>query len=68
MAYLSPEGIIFNNFQEYCDSDDLELDDKFRKLLAGNRTPQTEEERVWLKNMRKLQSEGKVTDIPSGTF
>ena len=68
MSYISVDGKIYKDFQEYCNSDDLELDDKFRKLLAGSRTPQTEEERVWLENMRKLESEGKIIEIPSGTF
>lgn len=68
MSYTSADGTIFKDYQEYCNSDDLELDDKFRKLLSGSRTPQNEDERVWLDNMRKLQSEGKVIEIPSATF
>ena len=68
MSYISVDGKTYKNFQEYCNSDDLELDDKFRKLLSGSRTPQTEEECVWLENMRKLEAEGKVIDIPSGSF
>lgn len=68
MSYISVDGKIYKDFQEYCNSDDLELDDKFRKLLSGSRTPQTEDERLWLENMRKLQSEGKIIEIPSGTF
>lgn len=65
MAYISPDGESFRDYQEYCNSDDLELDDKFRKLLAGSRIPQNEEERSWLIEMRKLESEGKVIEIPS---
>ena len=68
MSYISADGKTYKDFQEYCNSDDLELDDKFRKLLSGSRTPQTEEERALLENMRKLQAEGKVIDIPSGSF
>ena len=68
MSYISVDGMIYKDFQEYCNSDDLELDDKFRKLLSGSCTPQTEDERLWLENMRKLQSEGKIIEIPSGTF
>lgn len=68
MSYISADGKTYKDFQEYCNSDDLELDDKFRKLLTGSRTPQNEEEHVWLGNMRKLQAEGKVVDIPSGAF
>lgn len=68
MAYISVDGKTYKDFQAYCNSDDLETDDKFRKLLAGSRTPQNDEERNWLTNMKKLQSEGKVIDIPSGTF
>lgn len=68
MAYISVEGILYKDFQEYCNSEDLELDDKFRKLLAGSRIPQNDEEKVWLENMRKQQAEGKVIDIPSDIF
>lgn len=63
--YISPDGKSYKDFKEYCDSDDLELDDKFRKLLAGARTPQNDEERAWLDEMRRLQEEGSVIDIPS---
>lgn len=68
MSYISAGGKTYKDYQEYCNSDNLELDDKFRKLLAGSRTPQTEDERLWLGNMRKIQSEGKVIEVPSGTF
>lgn len=68
MAYISPEGKTYKDFKAYCNSDDLETDDVFRKLLAGSRTPQNEEERKWLEEMRRLQSEGKIIDIPTGTF
>ena len=53
MAYISADGKLYKDFQEYCNSEDLELDDKFRKLLAGSRIPQNDEEKVWLENMRK---------------
>lgn len=68
MAYISVEGKLYKDFQEYCNSEDLELDDKFLKLLAGSRIPQNDEEKVWLENMRKQQAEGKVIDIPSDIF
>lgn len=68
MAYISADGKLYKDFQEYCNSEDLELDDKFRKLLAGSRIPQNDEEKVWLENMRKQQAEGKVIDIPSDIF
>lgn len=68
MAYISADGKLYKDFQAYCNSEDLELDDKFRKLLAGSRIPQNDEEKVWLENMRKQQAEGKVIDIPSDIF
>lgn len=68
MAYILFEGKSYKDFQAYCNSDDLETDDKFRKLLAGSRTPQNNEEKTWLANMRKIKAEGKIIDIPSGTF
>ena len=65
MAYLSIDGKCYKDYQEYCNSDHLDIDDKFRKLLSGSRTPQNEEERTWLENMRKLQEDGKIVEIPS---
>ena len=65
MAYISIDGKSFKDYQEYCNSDDLDIDDKFRKLLSGSRTPQNDEERMWLENMRKLQEDGKIVEIPS---
>lgn len=68
MAYISVDGKTYKDFQAYCNSDDLDTDDKFRKLLAGSRTPQNDKEKIWLTEMQKLEAEGKVIDIPSGTF
>ena len=68
MAYISVEGKLYKDFQEYCNSEDLELDDKFQKLLAGSRTPQNDKEKIWLAEMQKLEAEGKVIDIPSDIF
>ena len=65
MSYISPDGIEYEDYKAYCNSDDLELDDKFRKLLVGARAPQNDEEKTWLENMRKLQEEGRAIDIPS---
>ena len=63
--YISTDGKHYKDYQEYCNSDDLDIDDKFRKLLSGSRTPQNDEERMWLENMRKLQEDGKIVEIPS---
>lgn len=65
MPYISPDGIEYKDYQEYCNSDDLELDDKFRKLLVGARTPQNDKEQSWLDEMRRIQEEGRVVYIPS---
>ncbi len=65
MAYISVDGKSYKDYQEYCNSDDLDIDDKFRKLLAGSRIPQNDEERAWLAEMQKLEAEGKVIEIPS---
>lgn len=65
MEYISTDGKHYKDYQEYCNSDDLDIDDKFRKLLSGSRTPQNDEERMWLENMRKLQKDGKIVEIPS---
>ncbi|MDO5442399.1 MAG: hypothetical protein Q4G10_01885 [Bacteroidia bacterium] len=68
MAYISVDGKEYRDYQEYCNSDDLEIDDIFRKLLSGNRIPQNDEERTWLDEMQKLEAEGKIIEIPSDIF
>lgn len=68
MEYISSEGKVYKDYQSYCNSDDLDVADIFRKLLAGSRTPQNDKEKIWLAEMQKLEAEGKVIDIPSGTF
>ena len=65
MAYISIDGKSYKDYQEYCNSDDLDIDDKFRKLLYGSRIPQNDEERAWLAEMQKLEAEGKTIEIPS---
>lgn len=67
--YKSPDtGKVYKDYEEYCNSDELELGIVAIKLMAGERTPQNEREKKILAEIRKLQAEGKIVDIPYGTF
>lgn len=58
MSYISPEGKKFNSYQEYCNSDTLDLDLICCKLLSGKRKPQNDKEEELLKQMKEIQSNG----------
>lgn len=67
--YKSNEtGKVYKDYQEYCNSDELEMYDKFLKLNSGERMPQNKREEDWLEEMRQMETEGKIIDIPFGTF
>ena len=67
--YKSEEtGKVYKDYEEYCNSDELDTCEIFLKLNSGERTPQNAEEEKWLKNMRQMKAEGKIIDIPFGTF
>ncbi len=59
---------VYKDYQEYCNSDELEMYDKFLKLNSGERTPQNKREEEWLEEMRQMEVERKIIDIPFGTF
>ena len=67
--YVSNDtGIVYKDYQEYCNSDELEMYDKFLKLNSGERTPQNKREEKWLQEMKEMKARGEIIDIPFGTF
>lgn len=68
MAYTSPEGKTYKDYHEYCNSDDLETMEIAMKLYAGSRTPQNDEERKMLKEMKEASERGEILDFPMTPF
>ncbi|MBR5166677.1 MAG: hypothetical protein IKW86_01260 [Salinivirgaceae bacterium] len=68
MYKSSVTGKVYKDYDEYCNSDDLEVGVVALKLQSGERTPKNEEEREILKEIRELEAQGKIVDIPFGTF
>ena len=67
--YTAPDtGKVYKDYQEYCNSDDLEAGVIALKLQSGERTPKNDDEREMLKEIRELEAQGKFVDIPFGTF
>ena len=56
--YISPDGIEYESYQAYCNSDDLDPDIVYNYLAKGKRQPQNEEEIRWQKEGRKILKQG----------
>lgn len=62
--YISSDGVEYDNYQDYCNSNDLDPDIVGVMLSLGRRTPQNEYETRLLAEIQKLQSEGKAIEFP----
>lgn len=62
MAYTSPDGKTYKDYQEYGNSDDLDTMEVFMKQEAGHRTPQNNKE------YGGMSEHGEVIDFPMDTF
>ena len=63
MNYISPEGKVFKSYQEYCNSDTLDLDLICCKLLSGERQPQNDKEKKLLQQMEEILANGKGIEL-----
>ena len=67
--YVSPDtGIVYKDYNEYCNSDELDTNSIAIKLKAGLRTPKDESERKILEQIREIESEGGIVDLTYGTY
>ncbi len=67
--YVSPETeIVYKDIQEYNNSNEFETNIVAIKLQAGVRTPQNKDEEKMLEEIRMLEAQGKIVEIPYGTF
>lgn len=56
--YISPDGIEYESYQAYCNSDDLDPDIVYNYLAKGKRQPQNEEEIILQKEGKKILKQG----------
>ena len=67
MSYISPDGDVYDSYEAYCNSPDLDDYTVMLKLWAGSRIPQNDFEKHLLKEMREIEAQGLQIDFTEGT-
>ena len=61
--FRSPEGKVYESYQAYCNSSDLDDYTVMLKLWARSRTPQNDFERRLLSQLEKIRRTGGIPDF-----
>ena len=62
-AYIAPDGNVYESYEAYCNSPDLDLHTIMLKLHNGIRKPQNDFERGLLKEMQEIEARGGMVDF-----
>ena len=60
---MSPDGIVYESYEAYCNSPDLDAHTIMLKLHNGIRKPQNDRERSLLEEMRQIEASGGQIDF-----
>ena len=60
--YKDPDGNIYDSYEDYVNSPDLDPETLYIKLLSGTRTPQNEEERKIKAEMDEIIANGGIVE------
>ena len=63
MSYTSPDGVVFESYEAYCNSTDLDDYTVMLKLWAGSRIPQNDHERRVLAELEEIRRSGGIPDF-----
>ena len=66
--YTDPDGNIYESYEAYCNSSDLDEYTVMLKLHAGTRKPQNGYERRLLEEMKEIERNRGVIDFTEGTW
>ena len=61
--YTAPDGTVYESYEAYCNSPDLDDYTVMLKLHVGSRTPQNDYERHLLQEMREIEARGEQIDF-----
>lgn len=62
-AYIAPDGNVYESYEAYCNSPDLDFHTIMLKLHNGIRKPQNVFERGLLKEMQEIEARGGTVDF-----
>ena len=63
MCYFDPDGSVFESYEAYCNSPDLDVYTVMLKLWAGSRVPQNDFERSLLAELEEIRERGGIPDF-----
>jgi hypothetical protein len=61
--YTDVDGKVYESYEAYCNSPDLDYYTVMLKLHAGSRIPQNDYERHLLQEMREIEARGEQIDF-----
>lgn len=66
--YRDPDGNVYESYEAYCNSPNLDAYTIMLKLHAGSRTPQNDWERNLLEGMKEAEAKGELIDFTENTW
>ena len=66
--FTDSDGNIYDSYEAYCNSPDLDEYTVMLKLHSGSRKPQNDYERKLLDEMREIERNGGVIDFTEGSY
>ena len=66
--FTDSDGNIYESYEAYCNSPDLDPYTVMLKLHSGSRKPQNEYERKLLKEMKDIEQRGGMIDFTEGSY
>lgn len=68
IPYTDSDWNVYDSYEAYCNSPDLDFYTVMLKLHSGVRTPKNDYERKLLKDMREIEASGRVIDFTEDTW
>lgn len=65
--YIAPDGRVYDSYEAYCNSSELDDYTVMLKLWSGSRTPQSDSERRLLAELEEIRQNGGIPDFTEGT-
>lgn len=66
--YTDSDGNVYESYEEYCNSPELDDYTVMLKLHSGSRKPQNDHERKLLDEMKEIERNGGVIDYTEGCW
>jgi hypothetical protein len=61
--YRDADGIVYDSYEAYCNSPDLDMYSVMLKLWSGSRVPQNEYEKKLLSELEEIRRNGGLPDF-----